>query len=225
MRRWRQIVLLSTIAIVGAFLITIHVTALVKANSLELREGSDIVFTAPISTSEVPANLFRVELSHLADSLLRANPHYRSVSCRCDFRGNIICVAERTRPVALIATPDIYGLTARCEFIPDTEIANTVHLPLISGVDPGKIKPYARSRSEAVKSAMALLREIRGSAPELYAMISQVDYSGEVAPGVRIGSGKRERRARITACRTRASRTPRPTGRASARQARSARAT
>jgi len=201
--RLKQIILLFLITLVGGLLAIAHLTTIVEANTLELREGTNVVSSVHYSSTG-NVNLLRIPLSCLADSLLCEYPQYESVRCRFDFNGNVVCDAERVRPVALISAPEVYGLTSRAELVPAVEIGESTHLPLITGLKIGKAKAYHTVNSRGVRSSLELLEAIEDFDPELHHMISQVDYSGDIAPVIilrssecRIMFGKGDRRGKI----------------------------
>ncbi len=142
--------------------------ARISVDGLRLLENEEISALSGIAPG---ANLYEMDLKDAA-ARIEAHPMIRSARIvRTPPDGVLITVVERT-PIALINLETLCGIDEEGVLIPFHP--SFVDLPVITGVNP---KTYTLGRpvaEEGLSRCLALLKDARKAAPDLWDQISEV---------------------------------------------------
>ncbi|NQT90121.1 MAG: FtsQ-type POTRA domain-containing protein [Candidatus Omnitrophica bacterium] len=120
---------------------------------------------AIVLTSKKGTNIFTIDLEGCAAEVTRRHPEFRDVKVT-KVLPDILEISYKIRkPFCQVDSGRFYLVSDDCVVLPNPLIAAEPELPIITGVDVSErfLSPNRRSRSKALKNAIALLKEIEDS--------------------------------------------------------------
>ncbi len=170
--------------IVSAFCIFVYFYPLLKVQARVFFVDDaqvEVDFDQLVSDSS-EQNYFKQPLAQYSAALLAMNPQLDEVRCRMTLSGDVICEGKRKKPAALIALPDLYGLSSRGELIPFSDCDGASDLLVITGIRLDKSTPYTVMMSDDIRVALRVCITIKSDFPGLYGAISEIDMSSPEGP-------------------------------------------
>ncbi len=129
---------------------------------------SEILMLCPIKLGQ---NLFSLNTDGIKRGIL-SEPRIQKVHVKRKFPCGIIIKLEEKKPCLLINLGNMYGLTRQGEIIPLDEDMN---LPVVNGIEPERISPYHRPKSEKVNSALYLYDLLARDDARISKFISEIN--------------------------------------------------
>lgn len=156
-------------------------------------DGKEVdVDLSELVDANADSNLFRQPLDEFSKALLHKMPALKSVTCRIDLSGRVVCNGERKSPIALICLPEMYGVSSRCELLPLKTCGDVSKYPLLTGIDVAHVREFKCAASGGLAEAVALCKLLEDDFPKLSRAVSQIDFASDESPVIVMReSGKR----------------------------------
>ena len=133
---------------------------------------SDVLSLCPVKLGE---NLFSINTERIKKKIL-SEPKIEYVQIKRSPPHKIIIRLSEKKPALLINLENIYGLTRQGEIIPLDENFN---LPMVSGVELKKTKPYQKLKDQKVNLALSLYGLLVKIDKDILNLVSEINLKRE----------------------------------------------
>lgn len=206
-------IILSSWAIVKGIHNYVTTSHYFKIRELRAEGISDQRYMEMIKNDVVGVNIFRLDVTDLAQRTRRRFPHFYSVSVRRILPSQLLIVAKERLPVVWIKGDVCYMMDANGVVVGTTPLNETPPLPLLVGMDNklNKLKTGATYSSAALHRALVLAKilksragDIRGAVPGMSLSVIRLDatdpdeLSFYLGPDIEIKAGNRNFDGRIS---------------------------
>lgn len=142
----------------------------------------EVIGSSKLSSSDVPVavgdNLLTVDMSGIVNSMMRHN-FIATAAARADQYGKVTVTVSEKQPVSYVYLNRLYGVTNRCELLPDDLNAAGRHLPIIRGLEIKSPVSFTTVDDPSLRAAVALIELLKSRYPRSYDTLSEILLSGK----------------------------------------------
>ncbi|MFH1698954.1 MAG: hypothetical protein ABIE07_00065 [Candidatus Zixiibacteriota bacterium] len=173
-------------AVIGGSTIFANISSVFGWKAIEyLGPGVDAL-KPKLENAPDETNIFRVNKSSMIETIM-ALDGIHNVALNYDLPSGIRAEVNRFRPLAMLASDDLYGIDRFCRVIPYDTTWESKDMPIITGLNTQR--QFNQPDDFRMADVIHGLEEIKENSPELFAQIAEIDLSSKIYLEISLTTG------------------------------------